>query len=888
MAFADELAALLEIDGDPNRPLSREVSDARRAIEDATTRASTQQPVPERIGRFEIDRMIGAGGMGVVYAGRDPVLRREVAVKVIRGGFVTASVEARMRSEAQAMAKLSHPNVVRVFGMGEHDASFYIAMERVFGRTLDDWQTEHRTSEETLSVYRQAGLGLGALHAVGLVHRDFKPANAMLGDDGRVRVLDLGLAREFGQNLTARQSRGPGEPSTSPAMGTPAYMAPEQILGGQVGPAADQFSFCVALYEALYGRPPFPTQTMEQRLPAVAAGKVAVPERSSVPRRVYESLRRGLSATPEDRFASMDALLDALASGPRTHVLFGSVLSVGLAFGLLSYGPAVHDESCVGVKRFGQVWTPSRRSEVERALRGSTATMSATEIYAEELGDGLVEACASADLQAQICLGELVERFDQVLRFALDSSGDPAVVELIDGLPSASTCDGAERPAKVDINEVSEVAGELQRVRTLAFSSDLGPALDGAGAALRRAQELGAPHLVQQAFYVRGSVHARRKELVEAEADFDSAYQLAMVRDDQRMVTDLALAQTWLAKERLDVSSAEHWLRVASSAYEAQEPAEPDTAALLLLRRGEVALVRGDASAARGWLRQAVEAWASLDSPRDEATALSLLAGSEARLGELDQAIERSEQAVEVLRSAAGPDEPSLASLLHNLGNLYQRLGPRGQESALEAFSRSLEIRQRVHGPAHLSTALSHYALATALFDLGRLEDAGRHYEAALRGSPSEHPVRAACEMGLGMLASSRGEHVEALERGNRALVMVEELFGADHPQTAELKTNLARFKLEAGDLEGALRDARAACPVLDARYGRSVAATVECLDHEASALERLGRVGDAARALTDLLERVTERDGEASDAAEELRRRLRGLNAPVQDAGGD
>ncbi|HEX3480434.1 MAG TPA: serine/threonine-protein kinase [Kofleriaceae bacterium] len=219
-----------------------------------------------RIGRYAIEGLLGAGGMAVVYLARDPVLDRAVALKVMRvdGDEPGAS---RLVREGQALARISHPNVISVHEVGrETDGLIYIAMERIAGTTLAAWLETPRAPHEILRVFAAAGRGLSAAHAAGLVHRDFKPENVMVGDDGRVCVLDFGLAR------ASRDADGPDADHEGIA-GTPAYMSPEQWRGERAGVASDQFSFCVALWRALTGEHPFELASRDALRRAVIADR---------------------------------------------------------------------------------------------------------------------------------------------------------------------------------------------------------------------------------------------------------------------------------------------------------------------------------------------------------------------------------------------------------------------------------------------------------------------------------------------------------------------------------------------------------------------------------------------------------------------------------------
>jgi eukaryotic-like serine/threonine-protein kinase len=250
--------------------------------------AATTTDLPAALGRFRVRKKLGEGGMGVVLDCVDADLGRRVAIKLVRTEADVPAYRARLLREAQAMARLEHPNVVRVYEVGSERGRLFIAMEYVDGVTLSAWLREPRPWPEVVEMFVRAGAGLSAVHGVGLVHRDFKPDNVLVDSTGRARVADFGLARLDGdaQPLTR----------TGVMMGTPGYMAPEQQFGSDVDGRADQYSFCVALREALGGRP-----LDDQRWKAV-------------PEAVRAVVTRGLSYDADERFASMDALLAALAA----------------------------------------------------------------------------------------------------------------------------------------------------------------------------------------------------------------------------------------------------------------------------------------------------------------------------------------------------------------------------------------------------------------------------------------------------------------------------------------------------------------------------------------------------------------------------------------------
>jgi len=277
------------------------------------------------VGRYVVIDRLGSGAMGVVVLAFDPTLDRKVALKLVRLDHTgtTAGLQRLLR-EAQAMARLSHPNVVTVFEVGTFEERVFLAMEYVPGSTLGDWlAVKKRTRREIVTAFLAAGQGVAAAHRAGIVHRDFKPANVLVAQDGRVRVADFGLATAtLGRAPTPPPIEGVGLDSQEMAMtktgavlGTPAYMAPEQHRGEPADARADQFAFCAALYEALYGELPFAGKTYVTYAENVLAGNLRdAPRGSDVPARLRRALVRGLALDPADRFRDFEPLLAELAS----------------------------------------------------------------------------------------------------------------------------------------------------------------------------------------------------------------------------------------------------------------------------------------------------------------------------------------------------------------------------------------------------------------------------------------------------------------------------------------------------------------------------------------------------------------------------------------------
>jgi serine/threonine protein kinase len=326
---------------------------------------------PPRVGRYALLRCIGRGGMGIVYAARDVELGREVAIKLLRPELSGPSDDRRLTAEAQALARLSHPNVIAIFDVGTYEGQRFIAMEYVPGQDLRRWLDAPRHLEDLLRVFVGAGRGLHAAHAVGLVHRDFKPDNVLVGDDGRPRVLDFGLARP--PDAPGSLGGRPALPAVvdpratmltvdGQVVGTPAYMAPEQHLGEPADARSDQFAFGVSLYHAVYGVRPFAGEDPQALALSIVRGRVrpATP-RYPVPEWLDRLLARTLAVDAAQRFASMAALLEVIehqlqAGGPELQALptravvdelEGLAVSSAEAMSLHSIGflPTVHAPS---------------------------------------------------------------------------------------------------------------------------------------------------------------------------------------------------------------------------------------------------------------------------------------------------------------------------------------------------------------------------------------------------------------------------------------------------------------------------------------------------------------------------------------------------------------
>ncbi len=413
-------------DANPLPPLSADLPDAIDPWLPGTT-----------VGRYELRECIGSGGLGIVFAAIDPKLGREVAVKLLRPDRAAlGDHRARVLREAQAMAQVRHPNVVEVHDVGETDdasSTVYIVMELLDGVSLQEWLARKPSWRAIVAAFVEAARGLAAAHKRGVIHRDFKPTNAMVGTDGRVRVLDFGLARESVDEASTELVLLRSDDDmlsveltdADKVLGTPPYMAPEQHVGERIDGRADQYALCVTLYEGLFGRRPFLGESLRELTDAKIAGRMLPFTGTPVPRALRLAIERGLSADPRRRFASMDALANALERvlrRPRWNSLATLGAGATIAAALLAV-PAIGEQAspaaAVSTADAGELASLVEREAAAWALRADAARRAGR--LEESLGAAnraleLLQALYAADHPASIAAVRRVESVQRELR----------------------------------------------------------------------------------------------------------------------------------------------------------------------------------------------------------------------------------------------------------------------------------------------------------------------------------------------------------------------------------------------------------------------------------------------------------------------------------------
>ncbi|MEM6997188.1 MAG: serine/threonine-protein kinase, partial [Myxococcota bacterium] len=493
---AEVLARLLQAEGDAESGDSGDLT----ARESADLGPAAVPDPGSRIDHYVVDEAIGRGGMGVVLRARDTALDRDVAIKLLsrRSG---AQASERLTREAQAMAKLQHPNVVTVHGVGRYQDRVYLAMELVGGGTLREWcQVADRRWEEVVAMFLQAGEGLAAAHRAGLVHRDFKPSNVMVGEDGRVLVTDFGIAslQPSSEGVPSDgEAPDPRLTQTGVVMGTPRFMAPEQFSGGEVDARADQFAFAVSLYKGLYRGFPYAGRTMQALQRSLTEGApTPPPQDTAVPRATWRVLERGLRRDADERYPTLAELLAGLRRvlerrrRAKRWTIVAGVAVVGIGAGALA-SEVTETRPCQGLGgQLKTAWGDARREAVAHALGSVTdpgathtadAVTAALDRYAAEwteTAEGVCRATHVEGTQSDALLDLRMQCLDQSrlslrsLSELLATRSETGVlrqsISAVRSLPSPAKCAAASnddaRPAPPE-----DEAAAVARQRSLVF-----------------------------------------------------------------------------------------------------------------------------------------------------------------------------------------------------------------------------------------------------------------------------------------------------------------------------------------------------------------------------------------------------------------------------------
>ena len=811
---------------------------------------------PIRVGRMITLYKLGEGGMGIVYAAYDPELDRKVALKMIhptRSGRPDG--QARLLREAQALARLAHPNVVGIHDVGTHGRRVWLAIEFVQGKTMDVWLAERpRGWREVLAVFEQVARGIAAAHRAGLLHRDLKPANIMLGDDGRVRVMDFGLVRSD----SAEQAGTLDRPDvldidltlTGAVLGTPAYMAPEQLLGLPADARTDQFSFCVALWEALYGARPFPEVTWGTRRSAALSGKRNRPTKAAhVPGWVGRIVERGLSPRPEQRFSDMTELLAALRADPtrRRWIVgagLGLALGVGVWFGAghLQQRAALRACDAAGAA-IDDVWNQAARGRLQAGLTNtgvSYAAMTAEKItpwlddYTEQWRRARVEVCQAATVehtldaetaaQANGCLDERRRHVELFIGVGANPGDDAKARKFVEDvvseaakLPLLSVCtDPAHLRALAALPADPDERAERQRLENLLIEAtvftiggDSEEAFARADVVQNGAEEHGWLPLVAGARLIRARQLARANQLQAAERELEQAfYASGAASDDETAAEAARRLGTLLGRQDRRGEEALHWNRLAQMSLDRAGVGASDVRrSQILAAAARFHSSKGEHPAALELQEQALDISERGYGPThpDTAAILQNLAVTHSKLGDHARAQALNERAVEIFGSTLGTDHPKTTDAMSTLAISYADRGV--YPAAVELFERVLATRERTGADdKNLTMALANLGDAYRL--AGDIEAAERMLARACalsaRSQGSEHSETLRCMTRLAGVYEQRGELDQAAELYSQALSALEKIHGVDHPEVASTLTNIGVISRKLGEFDRA------------------------------------------------------------------------------------
>jgi tetratricopeptide (TPR) repeat protein len=740
-----------------------------------------------RVGRYIVRDRIGHGGMGAVWRAEDLELHRPVALKRLHAD-ADREARARLVREARAAAQLQHPNVVAVYEVGEADGEPFLAMELVEGETLARWLRTPRSRLEIVEVLVQAGRGLAAAHARGLVHRDFKPENVLIDREGRARVVDFGLARA-GDMPVAKMV----QPNTLPSLtqtgtlaGTPAYLAPELVEGALPDERSDQYAFAITCFEVLHGMHPFAGASAEVIWIEMAAGRIR-DGRRDVPARLDRLVRRGLAVAPAERWPSVTAFVDVLAARRRRlwpWIAVGGAIAIANLIAVLALRTTSDGECTGGAEVADRVWNPSVRLEQMRRLAQIAPARTGMIETASRLTDDWLgawrlghDAACHADAQVRparlACLDrELGELSAQLVAWTSASPRDiEQMVSSVQALPRPETCSSyTADPSHVSPTVHARLAAfnALERELRDREAAQLIPSLVAAAEASEDPQTIAHVRLAA------GLVEMKLNHFERAREHFTR-----VVLEGGRGADDAVTIEGMLQESSLAVLEER-----PIEALGLCDAAEALIARAKLADDHRLYVARADAFSALGRLPEAIAAYrrgiavlqprAALDrlSRLELAHVLAAMGSALGRQSKVDDAIAALQRSLQIDQAERAADDPTVARTMHDLANNELTAGR--VEAARAHFEQARATLLAAYGPHYDEVAMCDIGLADVARSQGKLKDAMRLYERALAGLPPTHHAVAAIEFGMGQLARALDDAEGSIPHFRRALELHE------------------------------------------------------------------------------------------------------------------
>ena len=924
--------ALRSDNGSAETPYSGDTAGFAREVLPMLLRARLDSGAETRLGRYFLLRVLGAGGMGVVFSAYDEELDRKVALKVLGGRADDGTTgRARIRREAQALAKISHPNIVQIYEVGEEDGQIYLVMELIDGDNLRDWLTlDKRGWREVVARWIDAGRGLAAAHSAGLIHRDFKPDNAIVGDDGRVRVVDFGLARSGDgrdgsiyassrADLRSGRSKednshltGSSDDTTltvvGTLLGTPAYMSPEQHLREPVDHRADIFSFCVSLFEGLYGERPFAGRG-KALAEAVLRGEIREPPPDTdVPLWVRRAVLRGLDPDPDRRWQDMDALLAALADDPairrrRFAGFAGVAIAAALIGGLAREAadePSQNPCADAGAS-IDAVWSDDRAAALaasfeETGLVYADATWSLTQPKIDAYVDAWRATSRAACEDTYVhhrqsdelldrrlaCLREREREVTALVR-SLAEGGPAAVdnaVEASEALTPLARCDAellvhdrvAPPPDEATAAKVEAIREELARIKATADAGRPREVIDAAADAVTRAEALDYPPILGEAHLRRGLLEQKVGDNSDCEGSFVAAWYASLAGNDDETALLVATYMPRVLAERPDRhDEAELWLGTAD-ALSRRRGSTPRDRLYRLDNLARLAKQEGRYAEAATHLEEALGIAQTEYGATSSETALVHESLGHARrlLGDYTAAAGHVDLALASVRERHGDEHPKLAAVLQSQALILTRIGDHPGSEA--ANREALRLTEQAYGPDSPRLAYMLNDLGVSACGRGRYAEAEANYRRAIdlrvTAFGREHMLVTTVLYNLGTcLLHQEERRAEAAALFAETLAIRERLVGPEHPKVAFPLLGLGDLAADTGRLDEA-----------EAYYQRALTIRETSLGPEhprvafpLSALAELALKRGTPETALELAERALRLRGKATDEPAEL-----------------
>jgi serine/threonine-protein kinase len=799
--------------------------------------------IKERVGRFEIVKQLGIGGMGIVYLARDTELDRQVCLKFLHPE-TSREHKTRILGEARAMARLSHPNVVSVYEVEKYQEQLFVVMEYVEGTTLRDWLIQAKSTwRMVVEVFRAAAKGLAAAHQAGVVHRDFKPDNVLVApsqhntNDMRVLVGDFGLAH-------SRQPGGPKKLDDDQLLGTPAYMSPEQIQGRPLDAKTDQFSFCVALFEALYGTRPFAGKTLDEVKQNILAGKIDYSHnKAPIPGWLKKVVVTGLNCDPDLRHNSMDQLVTLLSRGLNKSKY---ILSAAAVFALMAMALGLgiwsgRTEPCQGAEdKLVGIWDKSRKTALKKSFLDSKLsfapkayadTAAILDNYSESWLKQHRQACLAGqvrqerskehlDLRMQ-CLDERLQELKVVTDF-LDNADNEIVskaVEIAGNMTSPKACSDVDAlaalppiPQDVAIKKAAQdTRAKIKQLEALVDSGKIKPLFSLAQEIVKQAEQIKYAPLEAESLYWMGKVQRILGKPRPAKKTFDQAILAGTATGHQRLVALAWIELVELIGVDLAKPQEANQLVENTSTMLDRIAAGEKLKAALLLSQAKVSKFAGKYKKALSEYQAILEIFERLFGSSHPKTfdvrigIIELLC----ILGNYERAQRELEEMRIVLNESYGIEHPKNITLLRLQARIHFGLGNYHKEKVFA--ENALALSEKIYGTKHPQTASCHHRVAHAGGYVLDFENELTHLKKSLEINQEvfgpNHPSVASDHRQLAFLYNEAGQYQKAEKAIIKSIEITRAIFSDNHHSIYESYSILADIQQDQGELEEALQN---------------------------------------------------------------------------------